>query len=132
MRATTSDGVVAEAKAFNEVTLVRHTGQSANVRVSIDGVVRIGKFVGDGLIALTPVSPFRPRRWRGALLPDGAAIEFENLDPGKRPLSATADVKEIFDVVSLSVRVETSAAVTLLFDPGHSLQDRIAAEQFSS
>jgi len=158
LKATTADGVVAEAKAFNEVTLVRHTGQSANVRVSVDGLERIAKFVGDGLIvstpagstaynlsahgpiiplgsnllALTPVSPFRPRRWKGALLPDTAAIDLENLDPGKRPLSATADVKEIFDVVSLSVRVETSAAVTLLFDPGHSLQDRIAAEQFSS
>jgi len=158
MKATTTDGVVVEAMAFNEVTLFRHTGQSANVRVSVDGVERIARFVGDGLIvatpagstaynlsahgpiiplgsnllALTPVSPFRPRRWRGALLPDAARIDLANLDPAKRPLSATADVKEILDVVSLSVRVELATAVTLLFDPGHSLQERMAAEQFST
>lgn len=158
VKATTAAGQLAEAVAFNEVTLVRHTGQSANVRLSVDGVERIARFVGDGLIvataagstaynlsahgpiiplgsnliALTPVSPFRPRRWRGALLPDSAAITLENLDPGKRPLTATADVKEIADVVSMAVRVDTSVSVALLFDPGHSLQDRIAAEQFAS
>ncbi len=158
VKATTSSERPQEAMAFNEVTLVRRTGQSANVRVSVDGVERIARFVGDGLIvatpagstaynlsahgpiiplgsnlvALTPVSPFRPRRWRGALLPDWAVITFENLDPTKRPLTATADVKEIADVVSLVVRVDTSMFVTLLFDPGHSLEDRMAAEQFAT
>ncbi len=156
--ATDAAGRAVKAMAFNEVTLVRHTGQSANVRLSVDGVERIARFVGDGLIvatpagstaynlsahgpiiplgsnliALTPVSPFRPRRWKGALLPDSAVVTLENLDPGKRPLTATADVKEIAGVVSLTVAVDTSAAITLLFDPGHSLRERMAAEQFAS
>jgi NAD+ kinase len=83
------------------------------------------------VLALTPVSPFRPRRWRGALLPHTTEVVFENLDPQKRPLTATADFKEIFDVVSVTVREDRSTTVTLLFDPDHSLEERIAAEQFA-
>lgn len=157
MQAITTAGRVEEVLAFNEVTVIRHTGQSANIRVVVDRVERIAKFVGDGMIvataagstaynlsahgpivplgasvlALTPVSPFRPRRWRGALLPHTTEVVFENLDPQKRPLTATADFKEIFDVVSVTVREDRSTTVTLLFDPDHSLEERIAAEQFA-
>jgi NAD+ kinase len=157
MQAITAAGRVEEALAFNEVTVIRHTGQSANIRVVVDRVERIAKFVGDGMIvataagstaynlsahgpivplgasvlALTPVSPFRPRRWRGALLPHTTEVVFENLDPQKRPLTATADFKEIFDVVSVTVREDRSTTVTLLFDPENSLEERIAAEQFA-
>jgi NAD+ kinase len=157
MQAITAAGRAEEALAFNEVTVIRHTGQSANIRVVVDRVERIAKFVGDGMIvataagstaynlsahgpivplgasvlALTPVSPFRPRRWRGALLPHTTEVVFENLDPQKRPLTATADFKEIVDVASVTVREDRSTTVTLLFDPDHSLEERIAAEQFA-
>ncbi len=154
--ATTADGVTSRAIAFNEVAVIRHSGQSAHMRISIDGVERIATFVGDGvivataagstaynlsahgpiiplgsnLLAVTPVSPFRPRRWRGALLPHTAHITFENLDPQKRPVAATADFHQLFHVVSMAVQQDTSTEVQLLFDPDHSLEDRIIAEQF--
>ena len=154
--ATTADGVTSRAIAFNEVAVTRHSGQSVHMRISIDGVERIAAFVGDGIIvataagstaynlsahgpiiplgsnllAVTPVSPFRPRRWKGALVPHTAHIAFENLDPQKRPLGATADFHELFDVVSLTVQEDTSTEVQLLFDPDHSLEERIIAEQF--
>ncbi len=156
IKATTAAGRVEEAAAFNEVTVIRHTGQSANIRVTIDGVERLAKFVGDGIsiataagstaynlsahgpiipldsniLALTPVSPFRPRRWRGALLPHTVVVALENLAPKKRPLTATADYQEIFDIVSVTVREDTSTTVNLLFDPDHSLEERILGEQF--
>jgi NAD+ kinase len=121
---------VVEARAFNEVAVTRKSAQSVNIRVSIDGVERLGNFVGDGLIiataagstaynlsahgpilplgsgllAVTPVSPFRPRRWRGALLPQSARIVLENLDPDKRPVTATADFRELVDIESVSIR----------------------------
>lgn len=156
MTATRADGEVLHAYAFNEVAVRRHSVQAANVRVSVDGVQRMERFAGDGLIvatpsgstaynlsasgpivplgssllALTPVSPGRPRRWRGALLPRTAEIVLENLDPDKRPLSATADFREVDDVASVTVREEPTIAVTLLFDPDRSLEERIIAEQF--
>ena len=156
MMATGSDGSVVHALAFNEVSVTRHSAQSANIRVSIDGVERLGAFVGDGLIiataagstaynlsahgpilplgsdllALTPVSPFRPRRWKGALLPDSAKIVLENLDPANRPLAATADFCELFHVESVTISEDRSTVVELLFDPDHSLEERIIAEQF--
>ena len=155
MRAVTTAGQVVDALAFNEVAVTRDSAQSVNIRVSIDAVERLGNFVGDGLIvataagstaynsshgpilplgsgllAVTPVSPFRPRRWRGALLPQSAEIVLENLDPVKRPVAATADFRELVQIESVSIRQDLSAAVQLLFDPDHSLEERIIAEQF--
>lgn len=157
MSATTVAGESRRLLAFNEVTVTRHSGQSANLEITVDGVERLAHFAGDGvivataagstaynlsahgpivpigssLLALTPVSPFRPRRWRGALLPQTAEIVLRNLDPDKRPLAATADFEEISDVVSVSVREDQSKPVRLLFDPDHSLEERIIAEQFA-
>jgi len=156
MKAVTRKGETSEFLAFNEVTVLRHTGQSANLRIQVDGVERLAKFVGDGIIlatpagstaynfsahgpivplgasilALTPVSPFRPRRWRGALLPHSAEVLIDNLDPDKRPLSATADFQELFEVVSVSVQEDPSHRAKILFDRDHSLQERVLREQF--
>jgi NAD+ kinase len=154
--ATTADKVTSRAIAFNEIAVTRQSGQSVHLRIVIDGVERIAAFVGDGIIvataagstaynlsahgpiiplgsnllAVTPVSPFRPRRWKGALVSHTAHVAFDNLDPNKRPLAVTADFHELFHVVSLAVQEDTSTAVQLLFDPDHSLEDRIIAEQF--
>jgi len=158
LAATYPDGRRAHALAFNEVAVNRLSAHSANLRLSIDGVERMAKFVGDGLIvatpagstaynlsahgpifplgsnllAVTPVSPFRPRRWKGALVPHTAEIVVENLDADKRPLAATADFHELFHVASVTIREDTSTAVQLLFDPDHSLEERMIAEQFLS
>jgi NAD+ kinase len=86
--------------------------------------------LGSGLVALTPISPFRPRRWRGAILPDKTRISFAVLDPVKRPVSAVADQREIRDVRAVDVAIDTARSLTLLFDPEHTLDDRIASEQF--
>jgi NAD+ kinase len=88
--------------------------------------------LGSNLLAVTPVSPFRPRRWRGALVPHTAEIVVENLDTDKRPVAATADFDELFHVVSVTIREDPSTAVQLLFDADHSLEERIIAEQFLS
>jgi NAD+ kinase len=88
--------------------------------------------LGSNLLAVTPVSPFRPRRWKGALVPHTAEIVVENLDADKRPLAATADFHELFQVVSVTIREDTSTSVQLLFDADHSLEERIIAEQFLS
>jgi NAD+ kinase len=158
LAATYPDGRQAHALAFNEVAVNRLSALSANIRLSIDGVERMAKFVGDGLIvataagstaynlsahgpiiplgsnllAVTPVSPFRPRRWKGALVPHTAEVSVENLDAAKRPRAATADFHELFHVVSVTLREDTSTAVQLLFDADHSLEERIIAEQFLS
>ena len=158
MQATTVEGKTEEALAFNEVALLRASGQSANIRVSIDGVERLENYIGDGLIvataagstaynlsahgpiiplgsdllALTPVSPFRPRRWKGALLPHTAVITMENRDPEKRPLVTTADFRDIFNVVTVTVREDQSHQVQMLFDKDHSLEERIVREQFTA
>lgn len=157
MTATTSEGRIEESLAFNEVSVLRQTRQTANVRIRVDGIIRVPLLMADGvmlatptgstaynlsahgpvippganLIALTPVSPFRPRRWRGALLPHTSLVEFENLDPQHRPLSASADFKEFPEVVSVKVREDRSRIVRLLFDPDQSLADRIREEQFA-
>jgi NAD+ kinase len=157
MRASDGDGRELEALAFNEVTVRRSSGQAANVRICVDGVERLEKFAGDGLIVATPqgstaynrsahgpiiplgadllavtaVSPGHPRRWRGALVPSGSEIVIENLDPGKRPLAATADSKELPGAVRVTVAQERSTSVQLLFDPDRSLEERIIAEQFA-
>jgi NAD+ kinase len=158
MAATHTDGRRSHALAFNEVAVTRISAHSANLRLSIDGVERMPMFMGDGLIvatpagstaynlsahgpiiplgsnllAVTPVSPFRPRRWKGALVPHSAEIVVENLDADKRPLAATADFDELFHVVSVTIREDTSTTVELLFDADHSLEERIIAEQFLS
>jgi len=156
MQATTADGDKLEAIAFNEVALMRSSHQSANIRVSVDGVVRIDNLVCDGILvatpagstaynlsargpilplranvlALTPISPFRPRRWAGALLTHTAVIEFVNLDPFKRPLNASHDFRGIHDVVRVEVQEDRTESCTVLFDREHTLEERIFGEQF--
>ncbi|MBI5506172.1 MAG: NAD kinase [Deltaproteobacteria bacterium] len=156
MRALRADGHTTEALAINEVALLRQTHQAAKVRISIDAQVRLEELVCDGvlvaspagstaynlsahgpilplrsgLLALTPISAFRPRRWRGALLPSDAEVRFEILDSAKRPVSATADVTEVRDVCEVWIHEERSVRLELLFDPEHGLEERILKEQF--
>jgi len=146
-----------EARAFNEVSLLRETRQAAKIRILVDGKPRISELICDGalvatpagstaynlsahgpilpigadLLALTPISAFRPRRWRGALLPHRARVRFEILESGKRPVSAVADDFEIRDVTAVDVMEDRAIAMTLLYDAGHNLDERILAEQFS-
>ena len=155
MRATNAQGTQ-EARAFNEVSLLRQTRQAAKIRIVVDGKPRIGELICDGvlvstpagstaynlsahgpilpidadLLALTPISAFRPRRWRGALLSHRARVRFEILEAAKRPVSAVADDLEVREVVSVDVAEDRSIATTMLFDAGHSLDERILAEQF--
>ncbi|MCT8974754.1 NAD kinase [Microbaculum marinisediminis] len=156
MRATDSDGREHTALAINEVSLLRQTYQAAKLRILIDGKVRLGELICDGilvatpagstaynlsahgpiipinspLLALTPISPFRPRRWRGALLPSEARIDIEILEADKRPTNAVADHTEIRSVVHVHVEEAKGASALMLFDPGHNLDERILAEQF--
>lgn len=156
MKAETVDGQVVEALAINEVALWRQSYQTSKIRISIDGHVRLDELSCDGvmvatpagstaynlsahgpilpldapLLALTPVSPFRPRRWRGALLSDRATVRFDILEPGKRPVNAAADHTEVKSVVTVTVRQSENITATLLFDASHSWNDRIVAEQF--
>ena len=145
-----------EFRAFNEVSLFRQSHQAARLRLLVDGQVRLPELAADGvlvatpagstaynlsvqgpiipihasLLALTPISPFRPRRWRGALLPDRAVITIEVLEPEKRPVAAVADHDEVRDVRRVEVRMDHDVEIELLFDPGHSLDERILSEQF--
>jgi len=156
MKATTVTGDVFEAKAINEVALLRETRQAAHLKISVDGVERLDRLICDGILlatpagstaynlsahgpiiplsanlhALTPISAFRPRRWRGALLPDEAKVCFEALDSGKRPVSATADAYEVRDVSTVEVEPDTEVSLNLLFDHDHQLEERILREQF--
>ena len=146
-----------EARAFNEVSLLRETRQAAKIRILVDGRPRISELICDGvlvstpvgstaynlsahgpilpitadLLALTPISAFRPRRWRGALLPHRAKVRFEMAESRKRPVSAVADDFEVRDVTAVDVEEDRSISMTLLYDAGHSLDERILAEQFS-
>ncbi len=155
MRATAASGT-REALAFNEVSLLRQTRQAAKLRVIVDDKVRIPELICDGalistpagstaynlsahgpilpidaaLLALTPISAFRPRRWRGALLPHRSRTRFEILEAEKRPVSAVADDLEVRDVTAVDIAEDRSIAMTMLFDAGHSLDERILAEQF--
>jgi NAD+ kinase len=157
MTATTIDGETHQLLAFNEVSVIRYSHQTANLRLAINGIERIDRLACDGVLvatpmgstaynlsahgpiiplgsnvlALTPVSPFRPRRWRGALLPSSAVVELTNLDPEKRPLGASADFHEVRDVISLTIREDRSKQFHILFDPDHSLEERIFGEQFA-
>ncbi|MEM9470239.1 MAG: NAD kinase [Pseudomonadota bacterium] len=158
MIATDKDGNKHEALAFNEVSLLRETRQAAKLKISVDGIERIPELVCDGVLvstpagstaynlsahgpiiplsanvlALTPISAFRPRRWRGALLPSHLKIKLEIINNKKRPVSATADSTEIRDVVSVEIRQSDKSGCTLLFDPDHNLEERILKEQFIS
>jgi len=157
MVATTLSGKTRQSLAINEVSLLRETRQTARIAISIDGKQRMDELICDGvmvatpagstaynlsaygpilplgssLLALTPISAFRPRRWRGALLPHTATVKFTVIDPQKRPVSAVADDTEVRDVVSVTVTEATDVKLTLLFDPEHNLEERIIKEQFA-
>lgn len=156
MRATCTDGEEHEALAINEVSLHRSGSQAARLRISVDGQVRMAELVCDGalvstpagstaynysahgpilpigadVLALTPVAAFRPRRWRGALLPKAAEVSFEVLEAEKRPVMAEADGAEVRDVLAVQIRSEPGVAHRVLFDPGHGLEERLIREQF--
>jgi NAD+ kinase len=156
MRAHDDDGDTIEFHAFNEVSLFRQSYQAARLRILIDGKERLPELVADGvllstpagstaynlsaqgpiipisasLMALTPISPFRPRRWRGALLPDSAHVRVDVLEPEKRPVAAVADHDEVRSVCSVDIKMDHGIAMQMLFDPGHSLDERILREQF--
>ena len=157
MTAIRIDGSSVEALAINEVSLLREKRFAAKLRISIDGRVRLPELICDGallstpagstaynlsahgpivplgarLLALTPICPFRPRRWRGALLSEGVRVRFDILEAAKRPVSAVADYTEVRDVSSVEVAVEPEMGLQLLFDPAHNLEERILNEQFS-
>lgn len=156
MRARDIAGIEHRALAFNEVSLLRETRQTAKIRVTVDDVVRLEELAADGILlatpvgstaynfsahgpiiplgagvlALTPISAFRPRRWRGALLPHTASVQFDILEASKRPVSAVADYTEVRDVLSVAVRENREVSLTMLFDPEHNLEERVLKEQF--
>jgi NAD+ kinase len=158
MEATTIDGEQVTLPAINEVSLLRETRQTAKLEVSVNDRVVIPELVCDGvlvatpagstaynlsaqgpilplgsaMLALTPISPFRPRRWRGAILTESARIRFRVLDAVKRPVSAVADQREVRDVATIDVSIDKSQTLKLLFDPEHALDDRIVMEQFAT
>lgn len=158
MHAVTQTGAVEEALALNEVSLLRQLRQTAKIRVSVDGRVRLPELICDGilistpagstaynlsargpivplsanLLPLTPISAFRPRRWLGALLPSSADVLFEILEEDKRPVAAVADSFEVRRVVSVAVSEERTMSVTVLFDPDQGLSERILTEQFTA
>ena len=157
MTATTVEGESFVLPAINEVSLLRETRQTARLEVTVNDRVVLPELVCDGILvatpagstaynlsahgpilplgsqmlALTPISPFRPRRWRGAILPEKARISLRVLDPAKRPVSAVADQREVRDVARVDVEIDHRRDLTLLFDPEHALDDRITMEQFA-
>ncbi|HEX3367807.1 NAD kinase [Phenylobacterium sp.] len=158
MTATDVDGNSHVALAINEVSLLRQTRQAAKLRISIDGKLRLSELACDGalvstpagstaynlsahgpiipldarVLALTPISAFRPRRWRGALLAHTAKVTFEILEASKRPVSAVADNIEVRDVMDVHIAEDREVALHMLFDEGRSLEERVIAEQFSA
>ncbi|AKS41747.1 NAD kinase [Wenzhouxiangella marina] len=156
MEAGREDGTSHRAVAINEVSLLRQTSQAANLKIMVNGQERVERLVADGAlvataagstaynlsahgpilplgteaIVLTPISPFRPRRWQGAILPASAVVRFEVQQPARRPVSATADYDEFRDVAWVEVRQSRRMRHRLLFDPEHSLEERILNEQF--
>jgi len=156
MRTTRTDGTRMEALAINEVSLLRETRQTAKLRIRINGVVRLDELMCDGVLvatpagstaynlsvhgpiiplganvlALTPISAFRPRRWRGALLPHDAVVGIDILESAKRPVSAVADFTEVRDVRDVEIREDRDVKATLLFDPDQDLAERMIKEQF--
>jgi NAD+ kinase len=158
MKAKTIDGAEHSALAVNEVSLLRETRLASKIRILIDDVERMEELIcdgvlistsagstaynlsaygpiiplGAGLLALTPISAFRPRRWRGALLPENTIIKFDVLDPELRPVSVSADFTEIRNIVSVEVKQKSDFFPKILFDPEHNLEERILKEQFLS
>ncbi|MBD8890273.1 NAD kinase [Roseibium litorale] len=156
MTVTDKDGLQYTARAINEVSLLRQTSQAARLRISVDGRVRLEELICDGclvatpagstaynlsahgpilpiyapLLALTPISAFRPRRWRGGLLPNRARVDIEVLDPGKRPVSASADHKEFRDVIQVTVHEDADMDGLIMFDSDHGWDERILTEMF--
>lgn len=156
MRATTADGQVHEALAINEISVFRQTAQAAKLEIRIDGKRRMEELICDGilvatptgstaynlsahgpilpidspLLALTPISPFRPRHWRGALLPNTAQVKIVIREPFKRPLSAVADHTEIRSVLEVEINEDADNSCIIMFDPEHGWAERILAEQF--
>ncbi|MEG6509865.1 NAD kinase [Methyloligella sp. 2.7D] len=156
MVAIDQNGQEHQGLAINEVSLFRQRYQAAKLRIAVDGRVRMNELICDGvlvstpagstaynlsahgpilpieapLLALTPISPFRPRRWRGALLPNEATVRIEVLEAEKRPVSAVADHTEFRNVVTVDVREEAKIDILMMFDSGHSLTERILSEQF--
>ncbi|MBV8513642.1 MAG: NAD kinase [Xanthobacteraceae bacterium] len=156
MEAIDADSRRHEYRAINEVSLFRESYQAARLRILVDGRERLPELTADGvlvatpagstaynlsvqgpiipvgspLLALTPISPFRPRRWRGALLPDRAKVTVEVLEPRKRPVAAVADHDEVRHVLKVDIRLDHELAMHMLFDPGHNLDERILREQF--
>ncbi len=156
MIAKGADGLISQGLAINEVSLLRETRQAAKLRISVDGIERLPELICDGalvctpagstaynlsahgsiipleagILGVTPISAFRPRRWRGALLPHTARIRFDILERDKRPVSAVADYTEVRDVAVVEVLEDRSVELQLLFDPEHSLDERILKEQF--
>ncbi|NPD21626.1 NAD kinase [Alterinioella nitratireducens] len=157
MVATQRDGTVTEALAINEVSLLRAGPQAAQLRIFVDGRMRMAELVCDGALVATPagstaynysahgpilpigadvltltaMAAFRPRRWRGALLPKDAVVRFDVINAEKRPVRADADSRSVEDVVSVEIRSEPSVAHRILFDPGHGLEERLISEQFT-
>ncbi|WP_333713204.1 NAD kinase [Yoonia sp.] len=157
MTALTADGAMHEALAINEVSLLRAGPQAAKLKITVDGKLRMQELVCDGalvatpagstaynysahgpilpigsdVLALTAMAAFRPRRWRGALLPKSAVVRFDVINPAKRPVMADADGKSVRDVVSVEIRSEPSIRHRILFDPGHGLEERLIREQFA-
>ena len=155
-RCETASGIV-EERAFNEVSLLRQTAQTAKLRISVDGAERMPELLCDGvmvatpagstaynfsahgpilpidsrLLALTPISAFRPRRWRGALLPHRAKVRIEVLEFERRSVSASADNQETRNVRAVEIHEDPAPPLTLLFDPDHALDERVLREQFS-
>jgi NAD+ kinase len=158
MRATTVSGETFVHAAINEVSLLRETRQTAKIEISVNGRVALPELACDGvlvatpagstaynlsargpilplaakMLALTPISPFRPRRWSGAILPDDTAVSLQVLEADNRPVSAVADQVEVRDVAKVEIRLDRDRSLTLLFDPEHALDERIAMEQFAS
>jgi len=156
MTAKTADGEIHHAIGFNEVAIIRQTQQSAHIRISINNKIRLEKLICDGILvatpagstaynlsargpiipigsnvlALTPLNPFRPRRWTGALLPQTAIVEFDILDHENRPVSVSADFDEVKFPITVQVQEDRTQSVKVLFDEGHSLEERIIQEQF--
>jgi NAD+ kinase len=158
MEATTVGGAVHRHAAINEISLLRETRQTAKIEMCVNGRVVMPELVCDGVLvatpagstaynfsargpilpltskvlALTPIAPFRPRRWSGAILPDDVAVRFRVLEAGNRPVSVVADQLEVREVCTVDVRLDKERSLTLLFDPEHALDERIAMEQFAT
>lgn len=156
MRATGHDGKIHQGLAYNEVSLLRQRSQAAKLKITIDGQARLDELICDGLLvatpvgstaynlsahgpilpigspllALTPISAFRPRRWRGAILPHDAKVQLTILESDKRPVAAVADHLEVRNVATVEIAEDKKRSVKILFDPGHSLAERVLNEQF--